>query len=314
MFERLKALWKDRKKIREVRKLARKNRRRYKSRVIGSIRPVKPTKPVWAKPTPIKPPQTKPAVVSVVESAILKPHVREGTKSAVLVGLNYTGTAAALKGCINDALRMKETLQKKFNYNSVSMFTDKDLSTQNNVLYVLEKLVNSNDKTLFFQYSGHGTRITDDDGDEADGKDEALYSVNDTIIRDDDIYDQIKKIKKGTTMVIVIDACHSGTMIDLPYQLFGNNVIQINKNKVEGDIISISGCKDTQTSADVSVGATAYGALSNALQKVLGELSPSTTWRILIEKINTELRKDRHSQISQLCVSRPELVDQIVSL
>ena len=314
MLKGLKAWLDNQKKTREARKLARKNARRYKSRVIGSIRPQsKPNKPSPVKPS--KPTSVKPTTVaSVVDSAVLKPHVREGTKSAVLIGLNYTGTAAALKGCINDALRMRETLQKTYQYTNVSIFTDRDLSSQNNILQVLEKLVTSNDKTLFFQYSGHGTQVRDDDSDEADGKDEALYSVNDTIVRDDDILSQVQRIKKGTTMVIVIDACHSGTMIDLPYQLFGNNILRINENKVEGDIISISGCKDTQTSADVSSGLTAYGAMSNALQKVLGELSPSTTWRLLIEKLNTELRKDRHSQISQLCVSRPELVDQIVSL
>lgn len=308
MFEGFKAWLNKHKKEREVRKLAKKTSKRYKSRVIGVIRPAKPSSVKPNKPNKVS------TVSSVVNAAVTQPHIREGSKKAVLIGLNYTGTTAALKGCINDATRMKETLEKKYLYQNVTIFTDQNLSEDNNILEILEKLVTSDEKTLFFQYSGHGMQIQDNNGDEADGKDEALYSVCDTIVRDDDINERIRKVKKDVTMIIVVDACHSGTVVDLPYQLVGNEVKKVNNTEIVGDIVYISGCKDTQTSADISSAFTAYGAMSNALQKVITELSPSTTWRVLIDKLNKELRKERQSQIPQLCVSKPELVDRIVSL
>ena len=45
---------------------------------------------------------------------------------------------------------------------------------------------------IFLHYSGHGTKIRDDDGDEADGYDEALCPrdfQSAGMIRDDDLYD-----------------------------------------------------------------------------------------------------------------------------
>ena len=324
MLDNLKRWLDSQRKTSEAKKLARKTARRYKKRTIGILRPsTKPSLRPVIRPVirPVtnsgvaKPTGTKPVgVISVVDSLLAKQHIREGSKNAVLIGLNYTGTASALKGCINDALRMKETLEKKYNYINTKIYTDKDLTLENNILQVLEQLVTSGVDTLFFQYSGHGTQVRDDNGDEEDGKDEALYSVNNTIIRDDDILVQVKKVRKGVLLVLVFDACHSGTMVDLPYQLIGQEIKKINNNTLEGDIISISGCKDTQTSADVSSGFTSYGAMSNALQKVISEMSPSTTWRTLADKLNVELRTDRQSQIPQLCVSKPELVDQVVSL
>jgi len=51
--------------------------------------------------------------------------------------------------------------------------------------YLLNKKVFS-DKTLFVQYSGHGTPTPDRNGDEADGQDEALY-VYDGMVVDDEL-------------------------------------------------------------------------------------------------------------------------------
>lgn len=244
-----------------------------------------------------------------------KPEVKNTeNKEAALIGLNYTGTRYALRGCINDMNRMKTTLTK-CGYKNISVFTDKNLTTENNVLDVLNKLVSSDSQTLFFQYSGHGMQVQDRNNDEEDGLDEALASVNNTVILDDDINNVIKKVKAGTTMIIVIDACHSGTIIDLPYQLNSNgNVIKINENQVSGDIICISGCADNQVSLDITCGATSYGAMSNALQKVIKSMKNGTTWKELLFLLRYELKQDKTAQIPQLCVSRAELIDSVVKL
>lgn len=236
-------------------------------------------------------------------------------KKAVLVGLNYTGTRSALQGCINDAHRMEKTLRSKFGYTDITVLTDRNITPQNNILQVLDNLIDSKNNSLYFQYSGHGTQQPDLNGDEPDRLDEALYSVKGTIITDDQLNMRIQRIPVGTRMVLIIDACHSGTMIDLPYQLKNGQIIKINNNRVDGDVICISGCRDNQVSMDINAGHTAYGAMSNALQSVINRIDISkTTWRSLTEEIRKELKKNRMAQVPQLCVSRPELVNTLVQL
>ena len=73
------------------------------------------------------------------------------------------------------------------------------------------------DRVLLY-FSGHGTHVPDDDGDETDGKDEALV-LHDTrfvdgelrdFLRDDEFGKLIKAIPAANVLVL-IDACHSGT-------------------------------------------------------------------------------------------------------
>ncbi len=237
-------------------------------------------------------------------------------KKAVLVGLNYAGTSVALQGCINDANRMKQTLKDKFGYKDVTVLTDRNITKQKNILEVLDELIASKNNTMYFQYSGHGVQQYDRSGDETDRMDEALYSVDGTIITDDQINERIKQVPEGTTLILVIDACHSGTMVDLPYQLKGDNIVKINNNKVDADIICISGCRDNQVSMDVKEGNMAYGAMSNALQQVLkgSGINQKTNWRSLVNQIGAELKKNKYAQVPQLSVSRPELINMVVSI
>ncbi len=234
------------------------------------------------------------------------------SKKAILVGLNYVGTRAALQGCINDANRMSETLRTKYGYDHVNVLTDDHITFSYNILQILSQVIASGSKNMFFQYSGHGTQVHDHDRDENDGKDEALYSKFGTIITDDEIYREVQNVQKGSKLVLVIDACHSGTMIDLPYQLVNGKALRINHNHVDGDVVCITGCRDDQVSMDISEGNTAYGAMSNALQHLLKTLKPGTTWKQLVEDLNKNLRLNKMAQVPQLCVSREGLLDEEV--
>lgn len=69
--------------------------------------------------------------------------------------------------------------------------------------------------------TGHGGRVTDTDGDEDDGYDEILipgdFKENGHIV-DDWIYSEfVTKVQAGVHVVALIDCCHSGTAMDLPY-------------------------------------------------------------------------------------------------
>jgi metacaspase-1 len=71
--------------------------------------------------------------------------------------------------------------------------------------------------SIFLHYSGHGSKIKDDDGDDDDGYDEVLvpldYNEN-GMIRDDDLYDIIVKgLPKGVHVVSLVSISSTS---DLP--------------------------------------------------------------------------------------------------
>ncbi|EEB05137.2 metacaspase Pca1 [Schizosaccharomyces japonicus yFS275] len=69
------------------------------------------------------------------------------------------------------------------------------------------------------------------------------------------------------------------------------------------DVISISGCKDSQTSADTSVNGFATGALSYALRQVLTQY-PQLTYLQLLQQVREALR-GKYTQRPQLSCSHP---------
>jgi hypothetical protein len=45
--------------------------------------------------------------------------IGQGRKRALLIGINYTGTSSALRGCINDVKNLKQFLVSLYNFNEV---------------------------------------------------------------------------------------------------------------------------------------------------------------------------------------------------
>lgn len=119
---------------------------------------------------------------------------------------------------------------------------------------------------LFFHYSGHGGTSRDRTGEEVDGMNETLIPLDSKFagnIVDDEINKiMVNPLPTGVTMHCVIDACHSGTVMDLPFLSKGmdtrGNWIwedqrrRIFKGTAGGEVICFSGCDDSQTSADTS--------------------------------------------------------------
>ena len=67
----------------------------------------------------------------------------------------------------------------------------------------------SQDDHIFIYFSGHGSQVEDKNGDEEDGLDETLYLYDGHLI--DDEFGELLKNIPSQNVVVLVDACHSGT-------------------------------------------------------------------------------------------------------
>lgn len=203
-------------------------------------------------------------------------------KKALLVGINYYSVPGArLNGCINDITNMKNTLITNYGYteNDIVMLRDDNSAyyqpTAQNIVGWLNALIaiSSQCEEVWFHYSGHGSSIRDRNGDEKTGLDSVIVPVDFQsvgVIVDDLIFSLVKQSKCRT--MLLFDSCNSGSVCDLiwSYEYINANIYkrsQINNFAVSNqNIYCISGCKDTQTSADVydSVDKQYEGAFTDA--------------------------------------------------
>ncbi|THH33229.1 hypothetical protein EUX98_g994 [Antrodiella citrinella] len=155
---------------------------------------------------------------------------------------------------------------------------------------------------MFLADSGHGGQTKDLDGDEDDGEDEVIYPVDFQQaghIVDDLIHDiVVKPLPPGCRLTAIFDSCHSGSALDLPYIYStegklkepnlaaeaGQGLLSAISAYSRGDMISWSGCKDSQTSADAFEAGKAAGAMSFAFMSAL-KAKPEQSYQELLINI-----------------------------
>ncbi|CAL5196438.1 unnamed protein product [Lathyrus oleraceus] len=153
-------------------------------------------------------------------------------KKAVLIGINYPGTKAELRGCVNDVWRMHKCLIERYGFSEddVTVLIDTDSSytepTGKNIRRVLSELIRSAEEgdVLFVHYSGHGTRLPAETGEDDDtGFDECIVPSDMNLITDDDFKEFVNGIPRGCRLTIVSDSCHSGGLIEEAKEQIGES-------------------------------------------------------------------------------------------
>ncbi|MCO5569035.1 hypothetical protein L7F22_022741 [Adiantum nelumboides] len=154
------------------------------------------------------------------------------SKKAVMVGCNYPGTKAELHGCINDVRRMHKSLIERFGFDEqdITMLIDTDSDytqpTGANIKRALHDMVANaqSGDVLFFHYSGHGTRLPAETGEDDDtGYDECIVPCDMNPINDEDFRELIDKLPNGVSFTIVSDSCHSGGLIEDAEEQIGDS-------------------------------------------------------------------------------------------
>ena len=225
-------------------------------------------------------------------------------KKGLFIGINYSGTDAELAGAENDARNLSSFMMESFHFQDVKIILGQD-ATKENILNGIKWLLEGVEAgdLLFFHYSGHGSQVGDASQDEQDGHDEVIvpvdYEQHGYIVDDILFSDLISQVPTGVGLINVIDACHSGTMVDLPRVFVSeNNVIlgQYSQAFVKGNIVCISASKDNQTASDVRVNGNAYGALTNMLISCIRKRNLRSSLSTILKDLTLALSQDGFSQ------------------
>ncbi|KAJ8433923.1 hypothetical protein Cgig2_001852 [Carnegiea gigantea] len=193
-------------------------------------------------------------------------------KRALICGVTYKKQKYKLKGTLTDVYNIKDLLMNQYHFpaNAIRVLTEENdphrAPTKENMEEGLRWLVKGcrPGDSLVFYFSGHGLRQPDFDNDEVDGFDETLCPVDfktKGLILDNDINAMIvRPLPKGVTLHAIIDACYSGTILDLEhlYSLKERRWLDnrppsgANKCTSGGRAICFSACRDDQMATDTS--------------------------------------------------------------
>ena len=209
-------------------------------------------------------------------------------KYALIIGITYPNTSAALPGCDNDIYDVYKFLNQRGFTNfdvlcDTNKFDEFDITVKNpvagNIIHSFFKLLlwcRSNPTGIvFLHYSGHGAQVADNNWvfdsankiwktEEEDGKDECMVTQDLNYISDDKLKWLFSQLPPTITLFSLMDSCHSGTSFDLKYYLKNINqtVTEANYDSINANIVMISGCKDEQYGESYKFGDKWYGVMS----------------------------------------------------
>lgn len=267
-----------------------------------------------------------------------KKQKEELMKRSLHIGINnYPGTNSDLSGCVNDANDWKDALEKRDFETVILLDTE---ATKVNMVEAITKIVEdtTKDDIAVITYSGHGTWVPDEDGDEADGRDEALcpHDIMDgNILTDDELYEIFSQRTWGARIIFISDSCHSGSVSRasrfmpgaedddwkfpkikfLPPELYlKNNRTLLNRalrvegksshGKIRAASVLLAGCKDTEYSYDAWFNSRANGAFTYAALQALDTLDSDATYGDWYKEIRKFLPHVQYPQTPQILASR----------
>ncbi|KAI9447265.1 caspase domain-containing protein [Lactarius psammicola] len=263
------------------------------------------------------------------------PHIRK--RKALLIGINdSTHPNPELNQDIYEtAYFLRDYLG--FERNSTRVLTDDqplNLPIKKNILAAMYWLVEGaqSGDSLFFFFSGPTAQIKDTNGDGPDGLDEVMCTMeflsspaNPWVITDNDVHDiMIKPLPPKCRLTAIIDTCHSGTLLDLPFiynshgMLTPNNPSVVERRSSDADVISLSACKDNQEDhVDGRASEAWHGGAMRRVSQTFKEYTTSSGYRVTYLDIIRSLCAGTHAnglrQQPQLSSSSPIDINQDIN-
>lgn len=251
------------------------------------------------------------------------------------IGINdYPGTGSDLSGCVNDANDWAAELTARGF--AVTRMLDKQ-ATGKAMRDAIAAVVGKGKKgdSVVIQYSGHGSYVPDEDGDEPDGTDECLcpwdIAAKGPLV-DDELFDLYAAKASGVKLVVISDSCHSGSVAKfapivtpatakganpprrlvrfLPPQTFlstraasklgARRAARSSSPPGRYAALLLAGCQDTEYSYDAVFQGRPNGAFSFVALGVLESLAAKATYAAWYKAIRKVLPSQQYPQSPNL--------------
>jgi len=138
---------------------------------------------------------------------------------ALLVGVNAY-PASPLKGCLNDAIGLRDLLSQQHHAGeeTTRLLLDEAATRAaivDGLRWLAQTAPGERDPIRLFHFSGHGSFVADRSGDEPDGTDECVLPYDYAAagpLSDDTLREFYARFGAGTHLLLIMDCCHSGTI------------------------------------------------------------------------------------------------------
>ena len=234
---------------------------------------------------------------------------------AVLFGIEYLNSDAALPGCTNDVKNMGILLSQKAGYDVVNVYTEQgtpDHVTRRGMEYVLWELIaTSYTKDLanvWIHFAGHGggQRDQKNGGDEKDGQDEYICPVDyvkNGVLTDDQFGHMLKFFNPNTKVVCVFDSCRSGTMGDLPFVYMTQGKKMGVDTSHPSNVIMLSACRALSVT-NFNGNNVSTGLMTSSLIECIRYRQPVMV-KSVIKDVHELLVQRGYKQVPVITSSRP---------
>ncbi len=247
------------------------------------------------------------------------------TRRALLIGIEDYPSLTTLHGCINDVRLMRAILQDSFGFPTENITSlENAQATRDGILAAFDALIaaTGHDDIVVIHYAGHGSQMTDLEGDEPSGLDSTImpfdsegWQGKNRDITDDEIALKLSALGERTSYItLIFDSCHSGTITRDALGVGGRSMppdlrpaAQLGRKSVAAasrgtpqqsgpsgwmptteKYVVISGCRDEETSFEYTPpeadGTVTHGALTYFLAQQLRQATSDTTYRDIFER------------------------------
>ncbi len=229
--------------------------------------------------------------------------------------------------CAPDVAAIRELLIRRFDFgeDDITVLDSSEQTTRAGIVAAFrEKLIAVAEPgdVIYFHYSGHGSELPDQDGDELDGLDECLVPSDYVSrqdgsgnLRDDTLADLLAELAAtgATNVTLSFDCCFSGTATRagrtlLRGQAWTGPAMQRGAGEdasaapvKAGDFVVLSATSQGQTAGEyMDEAGRSMGLFSHALIRAAEELGPEASYRDLYENLAGFMARETRTQTPQL--------------
>jgi len=238
---------------------------------------------------------------------------------AVLVSVNGylpgTGTPT-LNGPKNDMDAMATVLRERYGFSDEEILRLHGAAAKEaDILAALETMVDRavDGGLSLFAFAGHGHVTGDDDNEEANGRDETICPYDRRDIRDDTLNSYFARaMGKGSVMVTILDACHSGNAFkpgEITVRQAGPGPVppasapaSIPLEPDNDLLVFLAAAGEEEFAGEKPyVGedgrsTTVHGMFTHALLERMRTVTPETSWESLMVSVTRAMRADKATQ------------------